>query len=190
LREKTLDRTRRPVSDGSRRVDCDPADALPERLVDGGRRSLLHDLLMPPLDGAVALAEMDHVPVSVAEHLHLDVAGVIEVALDVDVRVGEVRLTFATGGIESPLHFLLRACDPESFAAAPGRRLDRDRKAGLLGYSEHLRDARRWLGAPGDDGYTGRAHAVAGGDLGPHRLDRIRRRPDPYEPDLFDRTGE
>ena len=50
---------------------------------------------MAPLDRAVALAEVDDVAVRVGEHLHLDVARILEVALDVDVRVGEVRLPLA-----------------------------------------------------------------------------------------------
>jgi len=38
--------------------------------------------------------------VGVREHLHLDVARILEVALDVDRRVGEVRLPFALRGLE------------------------------------------------------------------------------------------
>ena len=38
------------------------------------RRSLLDHLLVPPLQRAVALEQMHHVAVGIAEHLHLDVA--------------------------------------------------------------------------------------------------------------------
>ena len=55
---------------------------------------------MAALDRAVALAEMDHVAVRVGEHLHLDVARILEVALDVDRRVGEVRLPLALRRLE------------------------------------------------------------------------------------------
>ena len=47
---------------------------------------------MAALDRAVALAEMDHVPVRVGEHLHLDVPGILEIPLHVDGGIGEVRL--------------------------------------------------------------------------------------------------
>ena len=84
--EQPLDRPGRAVADRSCRVDCDRADPRPELVVHSGRRRLLHELLMPPLDRAVALAEVDDVPVVVGEHLHLDVARVVEVALDVHGR--------------------------------------------------------------------------------------------------------
>ena len=48
---------------------------------------------------------MNHVPVSVGEHLNLHVARVHEIALDVDGRIGEVRLTFALGRLERALSF-------------------------------------------------------------------------------------
>ena len=39
---------------------------------------------MAALDRAVALAEVDHVAVGIGEHLDLDVARIVEVALEVD----------------------------------------------------------------------------------------------------------
>ena len=58
----------------------------------GGHRGagcLLDQLLMPPLDGAVTLAEVNDVAVFVAEDLELDVARPCEILLDVDVAVAE-----------------------------------------------------------------------------------------------------
>ena len=106
LREQTLDRAGRPVSDRARRLDRDLADPLAQRVVDCRRRRLLDELLVSPLDRAVALPEVDHVAVGVREHLHLDVARILEVALDVDRRVGEVRLALATGRLERALDLL------------------------------------------------------------------------------------
>ena len=62
---------------------------------------------MAPLDRAVALAEVDDVPVRVREDLHLDMARVVEVALDVHGTVGEVRLTLAAGRLERALDLVL-----------------------------------------------------------------------------------
>ncbi len=47
-----------------------------------GRRRLLDHLLVATLDRALTLAEVDHVAVSVAEHLDLDVATPFEERLD------------------------------------------------------------------------------------------------------------
>ena len=85
-REQPLDRPGRAVPGGAGRVDRDPADALAQRVVDGRRGRLLDELLVAALDRAVALAEVDHVPVRVGEDLHLDVAGVFDEPLDVDGR--------------------------------------------------------------------------------------------------------
>jgi hypothetical protein len=54
---------------------------------------------VPSLDRAVALTEVDDRAVRVREDLDLDVAWVVEVALDVDVRVREVGLPLAPGGL-------------------------------------------------------------------------------------------
>ena len=55
---------------------------------------------MPPLDRAVALAEVHDVAVRVGEDLHLDVARILEVLLDVDVGVREEALALARGLLE------------------------------------------------------------------------------------------
>ena len=55
--------------------------------VRGGRD--LDELLVPALDAAVALAEVDDVASLVAEHLHLDVADCVDELLDVQPPVAE-----------------------------------------------------------------------------------------------------
>ena len=55
---------------------------------------------MAPLDRALALAEVHHVAVVVADDLELDVARVLEVLLDVDVAVAEGGLGLALRGPE------------------------------------------------------------------------------------------
>ena len=58
-------------------------------------RRLLDDLLVAALDRAVALAE-DEDAVAVTEHLHLDVAAVLDVRLDEDGAVAEGRRASAS----------------------------------------------------------------------------------------------
>ena len=107
--EQALDRPGGAVAGGARGIDRDPADPLAQRLVDRGRGRLLDELLVAPLDRAVALAEVDHVAVRVGEHLHLDVPRILEVALDVDAAVGEVLLALALGRLEGTLRLVRRA---------------------------------------------------------------------------------
>ncbi len=89
-REQPLDRPGRAIARRPRGVHGDLADPRAQLRVDGGRRRLLDELLMAPLDRAVALAEEQHGAVRVGEDLRLDVTRVLEVALDVDGVVGEV----------------------------------------------------------------------------------------------------
>ena len=97
------------IADGARRGDGDLADPCAQLVADRGRRRLLDELLVPALDRAVALAEEEDVPVRVGEDLRLDVARILEVALDVDRVVGEVRLALAPGRLERALR-LVRRC--------------------------------------------------------------------------------
>ena len=106
--QEPFDRPGRAVAGRPRSIDGDPADPLAQRVVDGRRRRLLDQLLVAALDRAVALAEVDHVPVRVREHLHLDVPRILEVALDVDAAVGEVLLALALGRLEGALGLVRR----------------------------------------------------------------------------------
>src|ERR671910_888844 len=132
LREQPLDRPGRAVAHGPGRVDGDLPDPLAKVLRHGGRRRLLDQLLVATLDRAVALPEMDHAAVRVGQHLNLDVPRVLEVALDIHSRVGEIGLALAAGGLEGALDLVRRANDLEALPAAPRGRLDRDRPAELV----------------------------------------------------------
>ena len=61
----------------------------------GRRRGLLHDLLVPALDRALALAQVHDAAVLVGDHLDLDVPGLLHVLLHVDGGIPEG----GTGGV-------------------------------------------------------------------------------------------
>ncbi len=65
-----------------------------------GRRRLFDDLLVPALQRALALAQMDDGAVRVGEHLHLDVARALDQALEQQGVVAERRGRDAPGGGE------------------------------------------------------------------------------------------
>ena len=87
---------------------------------------------MPALHRAVPLAQVDHVPVRVGEHLHLDVPGILEVPLDVDGGVAEVRLTLAPCPRECGLDLARLAHDLHAASPAASGRFDQQRVADLL----------------------------------------------------------
>src|SRR5438552_7069755 len=69
--EQELDRPGANVFHGSRRRDCRLSHSPAQRRVERRARSLLDDLLVPPLDAAFALEEMYRVAVPVREDLEL-----------------------------------------------------------------------------------------------------------------------
>ena len=73
------------------RIDHDAAHSATHFLAERGRRRLLDQLLVSPLDGAFALAQMDHRSMMVAENLKLDVPRRLDVFFDVDVANPECR---------------------------------------------------------------------------------------------------
>jgi len=64
----------------------------PELGGQDGAGSLLEEFLMTPLDGTVALAEMDNIAVFVGHDLNLDVTGALAILFDVDVGIAEAGL--------------------------------------------------------------------------------------------------
>jgi hypothetical protein len=112
----------------------DQASHLPAHLLRQHRRRRLFDqLLVPPLNRALALAEVHHVAVVVADDLELDVAGVVEVLLDVDVAVAEGGLGLALRGAKVRAELVGVAHHAHAAAAAAGHRLDDHRVSDALG---------------------------------------------------------
>ena len=75
---------------------------------------------MAPLHGAVAVADVDHVSVGVGEDLDLNVAGVGEVALEVDLAVAEGRGGLPDGGVEGVLGLRFGVDAAHAASAAAG----------------------------------------------------------------------
>ena len=99
---------------------------------EAGRRCLLDDLLVAALDGAVAQAERDDVPVRRPISCTSTWRGPLEVALAEDGAVAEGGLGLARGGGERLLELLRRVDDAHPAAAAAGGRLDEEGEAELL----------------------------------------------------------
>ena len=93
----------------------------------GGRD--FHDLLMPPLDAAFALAQVRHVALGVAENLHFHMPRLGQEALHVDVRQAERGLGFGLAALEGALEFVRVGDDARAASAAAGHGLDDHRAA-------------------------------------------------------------
>ena len=101
--EQALDRARRRCSPTAlAALDGDRADALAQLgATTAGEGVSSMSFWCRRWMRAVALAEVDDVAVVVGQHLHLDVAGVVQVALEVDRVVGEVRLALAPRALKA-----------------------------------------------------------------------------------------
>src|SRR4029079_15342615 len=117
-----LDGTDTEIFDLAHRIGDCLADRLARAGIERGRGAFLPDLLVAPLQGAVALAEMDGIAMAVTDHLNLDVAGALEIFLDVDGVIAESSLGLGAGGRKrgrsigsSPGHFH----HPPAHTAAP-----------------------------------------------------------------------
>src|SRR5262245_60176699 len=176
--EHELGGARARVADRARESHGRGAHLRTEPRVERRRRGLLEDLLVPPLDRALALAERDHVPLRVAEELDLDVARPLDVALCENPVVAEGRARLAARRVERVGQLLARPHNAHAAAAAAGRRLQEQRKAELARLAR--RDDRD-IGLRGDPFRLELVAAAA---------KRLRAGADPDEPGYADRLRE
>ena len=87
------------------------------------------NLLVPPLDRAIALEEVDQTAVRVADELHLDVLGPLDELFEEDIGDAERRPGLAAGGFDRLLELVGGVNDAHAAAAAAHRRLHDDRVA-------------------------------------------------------------
>ena len=102
-----LDRAGRAVIDGAGQRHRLPAHRLACQIVEERARRLLDDFLMPPLDRAFALAEIDNVAVRIAQNLDLDMPRLLDIFFDKDAVVGKARLRLARGGAKPVARLLV-----------------------------------------------------------------------------------
>ena len=158
--------------------------------IDRRRRSLLDDLLIAPLDGAFALAQVDDVAMTVAQHLDLDMARVLDESLDEDTVVAERRARLGAGGAHAFHDFALRPCDAHALAAATGRGLDHHRQPDVAGDRDRLRVAVDFAEVAGNRGNAGGDGELLRFDLVAEHRNRTDIRPDESDAGSIQRQGE
>ena len=87
-------------------LEGEVADLLPRLAAEVGCGRALHDFLVAPLHGAVALVEMDEPAVAVAQKLHLHMARTSNEPLKIDAAFAESRLRLAPPGGDLRLQLL------------------------------------------------------------------------------------
>ena len=152
----------------------------------GAGRRLLDELLVPPLDGALAVSELDHVSVGVCEDLKFDVSGVLDLLFEVELPVSEAGARL----LEELRQFIRAAHTPDPEPAASGGGLDQDRPAHGFRDSQRLvRVSDRSVGSRYHRD-AGCLHPRPGGCLPAHLPDHFRGRPDKGQSGRLARLGE
>ena len=153
----------RTAHEGHREI----AHAHAQRRGDEGRGALFDHLLVPSLDGALALEEVDGVAVLVGQDLDLDVAGPLDHLLHVDPVVAKGALGFAAGTGRGRDEVAGRGHEAHALASAPRRRLQHHREPEGAGLARDGGVVRERLQGPGTTGSPGGHRRAPGGGLLP-----------------------
>src|SRR5882672_3357637 len=137
---------------------------------------------MTALNRALALAEVHEVAVVIAEHLELDVAGVLQIFLDIHVADAERGFRLALRGAKQGAEVGRSPDDAHTAAAPSGNGLDDHRVADIPGALQRLLVAVHRAVAPRQHRDAGFLHRTARAGLIAHQLDDVRIRTD--EPDV------
>jgi hypothetical protein len=161
----------------------------PDGVGEAGRRGLLQHLLVAPLQRAVAVAQGDHASGPVAEHLHLDMAGLFHQPFQEQTgprEAGRRDPPDAVPGFGKVGGFV---AGPHADAAATAGGLEHHRIAEGVRGGQGRREVRKQAG-PGKQRNPGGLGGGTGGVLGAEHLQLLGRRADEHQSGVLDAPGE
>ena len=185
-----LDRSRADIADTSGRLAGRRADACAGGLIEQRRGRFFDDLLVPPLQRALALAEVHDVPVRIGDDLHLDVPRAGDVPLEKERVVAEGCRGFPPRRGNGGGDVCVALDDVHAFAAAARGGLDEHGEADSRGARDQLLVGEAGPCEPGHRGHAPGLDCPLGGDLVAHDLDRLGARADEHDPRVGARTCE
>ena len=188
--DEELDRARAEVADAAGGVAGREADALAGLLVEQRRGRLFDDLLVPPLQRALALAEVHDVARRIGEDLHLDVARTLDEALEQQRVVAERGARDPACRGERCGQLVGRADDLHALAAAARRGLDEQRESHGIGRGDEPGVVERRVGDAGHDRHAGCRDVQLGPDLVAHDVEGLIARADEDDAGLAAGAGE
>ena len=118
----------------------------------------LHHLLVPSLNGAIALVQVQHVAVLVTQNLHFNVLGTRYVFLKEHCGITKRPISLAASFIEQPLQILGLVHHTHAASAAAKGRFDDQREPNVFGHLHRL--------GAGGDGIIGAGQNWHAGCLG------------------------
>ena len=182
---------RTPITDVNAGPDTGLTDFGAQPIVDPRRRRLLDHLLVPALQRAVPVAEIDGTPLPVREHLHFHVSRPLQELFDIHHRRSKGRLGLRLGHLNGTQQHLFVVYHPHTTATAAGSRLDDHRITDIPGYAQNL------VRIVGDGtlgtrhrGHTGSLHLVLGRYLVTHDPDGLGGGPNENKAAVFHLFGK
>ena len=172
-------------------LECDGLDdlsrpfpeVLPQVFIDSGNGRLLDDLLVAPLDGALAVAEDSDVPICIGQDLNFQVSRRCDVVLNVDLITAECRACLAAHAGKVLSQLIIGEGHLHPPAASAVQRLEDHGKAEVLGQEDSLADVGNHPIGARDGGYVQRpgnllcpglvADGPKGGTRRPDELDSV-----------------
>src|SRR5436190_2552891 len=167
-----------------------PANRFALRRIEGGGMRFIPHILMAPLQGAVAFAEMDRIALAIAEDLDFDMARPLEIFFEIDITIAERRLRFCLRRLDRILKVGFGMRDLHASPTAAGRRLDQHRIADISGGAAGLADVVDTAFRSGNDRYAEFLGGSLGFDLIAHDADMGRGGADELDFVLFEDLGE
>ena len=180
--QQKFDRARALVADGPRRANGGLAHRRAHLRRDAPGRGLLDELLVAPLHGAVAVAQVNDVSMPVGENLHLDVARPLHELFQVQLALAKAGDGLGARLRKAAPQLLRAAAAPDPPPAAAGGGLEQHGIADALRRRERLLlRFDRAVGARRHR-HARRAHERPGGGLAPRLANRLGRRADERQP--------
>src|SRR5882672_1036138 len=126
---KKFDRASIRIPSFARETQGGFAHRAPQFGRDERRWRLLDHFLVPPLDRALALAEINGVAVFIGKNLYFDMARAIQIAFEIDAAVTEGMEGFRRSVAPRGGHLVRHGNKPHAFPAASGHRFQQHRVA-------------------------------------------------------------
>ena len=157
-------------------------DRFADRVAHGGverrRGAFLPDLLVAPLQRAVALAEMDGAAFAVAEHLDFDVARPLQIFFQINRVVAERGLRLGARHGEARRQLVLGADQLHAAATAARGRFEHQRESDVARQAKRLGVRADAAVGAGNDRNAELLSGALGRDLVAHQADVLGPRPD------------
>ncbi|MNC26872.1 hypothetical protein D3C75_750200 [compost metagenome] len=179
--QQELDSARTDVACLRAHIACRLMDALALFITEEGCGGFFHQLLVTPLQRAIACAEHDDIAVRIGDHLRFDVTRPIEELFNETLATAEGSDRFAHRGLVQFGYLVEPPCDLHAATATAKGRLDGDRQAVLLGKGHDLLRVARRLRSAGHQRCTDSQCDLARLHLVTQRLDCRRWRADPLQ---------